>query len=173
VSLIDLFLDFLKAATFSVGGLSALPLLRAELVSGGVVSEREVLEAIAIGRLSPGPGGLYLVSLGYFAAGVPGAVIAMTASTIPPLTFVVLTGFVRKQLMSPLAAGAIRGVALSTSALVIATGIQLLSPAAPIWNIPAWQTVLAVIAVLLSIEGRIHPGILIAGGALVGLVLAR
>jgi len=167
----EFFWSFLKASTFSVGGLSSLPLLREDLVGGGLVTERQVLEALAIARLSPGPSGLFLVSLGYFAAGVGGATLALVAGIIPPLTFVVLTGFFRKQLMSAWAAGVIRGMALSTAGLVIATGIELLSPEGAIWTVPAWQLLLAIAAVLLTVQGKIHPGLIIGAGALAGLLL--
>ncbi len=52
---LELFFSVLQAATLSVGGLSSLPLLREMLVVPGYVTEAQVVESIAIGRLSPGP----------------------------------------------------------------------------------------------------------------------
>ena len=170
---VALFLTFLKTAALSVGGISALPLLRQDLVSSGVVTERQVLEALAIGRLTPGPSGLYFVSLGYFAYGLLGAALALVAASIPPLGLVALAGFARRQLLSAWAAGIIRGVALSTSGLVIATGILLLAPVREIASVPVWQLVLFAAAALLTIRGRIQPGVLVLGGAVVGIALGR
>ncbi len=168
---LELFFSVLQAATLSVGGLSSLPLLREMLVVPGFVTEAQVVESIAIGRLSTGPSGLYIVSLGYFALGWTGAAVALAAATLPPLTLVVLVSFVRRWLLTPWAAGIVRGVALSTSGLLLATGIQLLAPGASLLSVPAWQGALAVAAVALTIHGRVHPGLLIVAGAVVGVTL--
>ena len=168
-----LFLAVLKAAALSVGGLSSLPVLRQELVGPGYVSEAQVIEALAIGRISTGPNGLYVVSLGYFALGWIGAAVALAAATIPPLSMVVLAAVVRRWLLTPWAAGIVRGVALSTSGLVLATGIQLLAPGASPLGVPVWQLALALGSAALAVQGRIHPGLLVAAGAAIGIVVAR
>lgn len=170
---VDLFLVFLRAATLSVGGMAALPLLREDLVATGVVSERQVLEALAIGRLTPGPTGLYVVTLGYFAAGLLGAVLALVAAAIPPLGIVAVAGIVRRHLLSAWAAGVIRGVVLSTSGLVVSTAITLLAPDRAILGVPPWQLALAIAAAALAIHGRTHPGVVVIGGALFGIVFGR
>lgn len=171
MSPLELFLSVFQAATLSVGGLSSLPVLRELLVVPGHVTETQVLESIAIGRLSTGPSGLYIVSLGYFALGWTGAAIALAAATLPPLSLVLLVAFVRRWLLTPWAAGIVRGVALSTSGLLVATGIQLLAPGVALLSVPAWQVALALAALALTIQGRIHPGLLIVAGAFVGVVL--
>jgi chromate transporter len=169
---LTLFLTFLRAATLSVGGLSSLPQLRTDLVRPGIVTEAQVLEALTIGRLSTGPNGLYSVSLGYFAAGWLGALIALVAITVPPLTIVPLASAVRQQLLSPWAAGIVRGIALSTSGLVVATGIQLIAPGRSLAAVPIWQLALVVIGLALTIQQKLHPGLLVIGGAVVGIVAA-
>jgi len=68
-----LFVVFLKASALSLGGLSSLPLLRADLVAPGIATDDQVVQAIAIGRISTGPNGLYIVSLGYLVGGAIGA----------------------------------------------------------------------------------------------------
>ncbi|HEV8669207.1 MAG TPA: chromate transporter [Candidatus Limnocylindria bacterium] len=170
---IELFLVFLRAAALSVGGMAALPQLRQDLVSTGLVTERQILEALAIGKLTPGPTGLYVVSLGYFAAGAVGAVLALIAAAIPPLSMVAVAGIVRRQLLSPWAAGVVRGVVLSTSGLVVATSITLLAPDRAVLGVPPWQLLLALAAAVLAINGRTHPGVVIVGGAVVGIAFGR
>lgn len=168
-----LFASVLKAATFSVGGLASLPLLRAELVVPGFVTEQQVLEALAIGRLSTGPNGLYVVSLGYFAYGLPGAMIALLAATIPPLLIVPAAALIRRQLLSPWVAGMVRGVALSTSGLLVSTAIGLLAPGASLAGVALWQIAIAALAVTMTIHGRTHPALVIVGGAMAGMVLGQ
>jgi len=171
VDALELFLSVLKAATLSVGGLSSLPVLRESLVMPGHVTEAQVIEALAIGRLSTGPSGLYVVSLGYFALGWTGAAVALLAATLPPLSLVVLAAFVRRWLLTPWAAGIVRGVALSTSGLLVANGIQLLAPGAALVSVPIWQLALAAAGLAFTIHGRIHPGLLVIGGAFAGVLL--
>ncbi|MFI5270051.1 MAG: chromate transporter, partial [Chloroflexota bacterium] len=65
MSLTVLFLLFLKASALSFGGLGGLPILHQDLVLRNVPDvDRLVGQALAVGRLSPGPNGLYVVSLG-------------------------------------------------------------------------------------------------------------
>jgi len=173
MSYIELFLIFLRAATFSVGGMAALPQLREDLVGTGLVTEPQILAALALGKLAPGPTGLYVVSLGYFAAGAAGALIAVAAAALPPLSLVAVAGIVRRHLLSGWAAGIVRGVVLSTSGLVIATSITLLAPGGAILGVPLWQLLLVLGAAGLAIHGKTHPGVVIVGGAIVGLVFGR
>jgi chromate transporter len=173
MSPLTLFFVFLRAAALSVGGQGALPLLREDLVHTGVLTEGQVLEALAIGRIAPGPTGLYIVSLGYFAGGVAGALIAVLAAAVPPIAMIVVAGTLRRWLVMAWAAGLVRGVALSSTGLLIATAIRLLSPEHPVVELPLWQLALAGAGVVLTIDGRVHPGLLLGLGALVGVALGR
>src|SRR5207245_2535262 len=76
-----LFVILLKASSLSLGGFGSLPLLRQDLVVTGIATEAQIVEALAIGRLSTGPNGLYVVILGYQLAGLPGAALATVAAT--------------------------------------------------------------------------------------------
>lgn len=167
---VALLLVFLKASALSLGGLSSLPLLRADLVVPGVATDEQLVQAIAIGRISTGPNGLYIVSLGYLVGGILGAAMALIAATIPPLVVVPIATLGRRWLLAPRVAGLIRGVALATAGLLAATGFGILSASgAPSW----WQLVLAVFATVVTYRGSIHPAFLIAIGAAAGLALGR
>jgi chromate transporter len=74
------FLLFLKASLFSTGGFSNLPSLHQDLVSADWATDTDFGEAIAIGQISPGPNGLWTVSLGYITYGIPGAALASKQS---------------------------------------------------------------------------------------------
>lgn len=165
---LTLFLVFLKASALSVGGLASLPLLRAELVPG-YVTDAQLVQALAIGRLTPGPNGLYIVSLGYLAAGWYGALASLVAASLAPLVILPGTALARRWLLSAPFAGVVRGVALGTAGLLVSTGVTIMQPGAT----APWQLALAAVAVALTIHGRLHPGILIALGALAGLAFAR
>jgi len=168
-----LFLIFFRAAALSVGGQGALPLLRQDFVATGLLTEHQVLEALVVGRVAPGPTGLYIVTLGYFAAGPIGAVLALAAASLPPIFMIALASALRRQLVSAWAAGMVRGVALSASGLLVATSLRLLAPGSALADVPWWQIVLSVAGAVFAVRGRTHPGLVMAGGAVIGLVFAR
>ncbi len=166
-----LFLVLLKDSALAVGGLGSLPLLRQDLVATGVATDAQLVQALAIGRLSTGPSGLWVVSLGYQLAGPLGAAMALVASTLPPLVILPATAVGRRWLLSVPFAGLVRGAALATAGLLCATGVSLIVPAgnAPSW----WQVVVGIAAAALTYQGRLHPAVVVIGGALLGVLLAR
>jgi len=168
VDQIALFLEFLRASALSVGGLASLPLLRSTLVPA-YATDAQIVQSLAIGRLSPGPNGLYLVSLGYLVAGWPGAISALLAACLAPLVVLPATTLGRRWLLSGWFAGTVRGVALASAGLLAGTGIiiMIVSGTAP------WQLILAAAATILTIRGTLHPAVLVGIGAAAGLVFAR
>ena len=166
-----LFALLLKDSALALGGLGALPLLRQDLVATGLVTDAQLVEALAIGRLSTGPSGLWIVSLGYQMAGPLGAVMALLASSLPPLVILPATAVARRWLMSVPFAGLVRGAALATAGLLSATGVSLILPPGdvPSW----WQVIVGIAAAALTYQGRLHPAAVVIGGALLGVLLAR
>lgn len=168
-----LFLVFLRASVFSVGGQSGLPLLREDLVRSGVLSDAQLIEALTIGRLSTGPGGLYMVAIGYVAGSWLGAALALIAVAVPPLVILPVSAYLRPRLMHRRVNGLIRGLALTTTGLVIATSVDLLWSAGVDAGPAAWQLALVGLGFAISVEGKRHPALVIAVGAAVGVVAAR
>ena len=166
-----LFVILLKASSLSLGGFGSLPLLRQDLVVTGIATEAQIVEALAIGRLSTGPNGLYVVSLGYQLAGLGGAALATIAATVPPLVILPATAVARGWLLSPAFAGLVRGTALATAGLLCAIGASLMVPGqGPIlW----WQPATGIVAAAICYDGRLHPALVVVGGAVIGILLAR
>jgi len=167
---VTLFLVLLRDSALALGGLGSLPLLRQDLVATGLASDAQLVQALAIGRLSTGPTGLWIVSLGFQMAGLLGAGMALVAASLPPLLILPATAAARRWLLSVRFAGLVRGAALATAGLLCATGVSLVVPAGdvPSW----WQVVVAVAAAALTYQGRLHPALVVIGGALLGLWLA-
>ena len=166
-----LFLTLLKDAALSLGGLGALPLIRQDLVAPGYATDAQIVQALAIGRLSTGPTGLWIVSVGYFVGGWLGAAMAIVASSLPPLVMVPATAVARRFLMTSWFAGFVRGASLATAGLLLSTGVTLIAPAAD--ALAPLQVVIALIAIVVTFQGRLHPGLVVIGGALAGITLAR
>ncbi len=143
------FLLFLKASLFSTGGFSNLPSLHQDLIANGWAKEVDFGQSIAIGQISPGPNGLWVVSLGYLTYGFPGALLALIAITIPAfLVLAVSAGYTRIEHRTWVQ-GAMRGVSLAVVGLLLTV----------VWTI-------------LHQSGVDWKGLLIAGGAF-GLALSR
>lgn len=170
---LSLFLTFLKASIFSMGGQSGLPLLRDDLLRAGALTDLQIIDGLIIGRLSTGPGGLYMVSLGFLAGGWLGGVLALVAITLPPLVVLPASMYLRPRLRHPRVNGLVRGLAFTTGGLVVATSLGLLLSSGGSDGPALWQVGLAIFGLVLSLEGKRHPIVIVAVGAIVGLLIAR
>lgn len=167
-----LFFIFLKAAALGLGGYGSLPLLREDLLLAGLTTDEQLIQSLAVGRLSTGPNGIYVVSLGYFVGGIGGAVAALVAACLPPLVMVPLVAVARGRLLSVHFAGFNRGVLLAISGLLLAFGVAILAPQG-VSGLAWWHIVLAIGAMGVTVQGRSHPALLIGFGAAAGLILGR
>ena len=83
-----LFAYMVKASLLSFSGMGNVPSLHADLMDRGWATDRQFAEALAVGQISPGPTGLWVVSFGYLLDGWRGALLALTAIILPPLLVV-------------------------------------------------------------------------------------
>jgi chromate transporter len=121
-----LYLLLLKAVATSFSGLASLPVLRADLVERhGVLTDAELGMAVAIGRAGPGPIGLYVVSVGYFAGGLPGAGAGLLALLTPAFLIIPALFYLRRASNRPELRGAVQGVMFAAAGLLIATTLPL------------------------------------------------
>ncbi len=126
MSLVLLYLLLLKATATSFSGLSSLPVLRNDLVvHHRVLTDRQLSTAVAAGRLGPGPLGLYVVSAGYFVAGVPGAIVGWAAMVTPAFLVLVLLRFLGRRTGHPRVKSVIRCVLLASAGLLLASSVPL------------------------------------------------
>ena len=108
------FLLALKASLFSTGGFGNLPSLHDDLLARHWASERNFGEALAVGQISPGPNGLWIVSLGYFVDGVRGALLSLAAIAIPPFLILAVEWLYHRTRHLPAVEGFVRGLSLAT-----------------------------------------------------------
>jgi len=87
-------LFFLKAAAFTFGsGLAIVPFLHEGVVDTyHWLNDRQFLDAVAMGIISPGPVVIMATFVGYLAAGLAGAVLATFAVFFPVWVFNVIVG---------------------------------------------------------------------------------
>jgi chromate transporter len=126
MNLIVLYLLLLKASATSFSGSGSLPVIRQDLVvSRQIINDRQLSAAVAVGRVTPGPAGLYLVSVGYFAAGVPGAAVGLLALITPSLSVILLLRHLREKAEHPRVKSVLQAVVLASAGLLFSATIPL------------------------------------------------
>jgi chromate transporter len=116
----------LKATVTSFSGLTSLPVVRHDLVEHRrVLTDRQLNAAVAAGRSAPGPHGLYLVSVGYFVAGLPGAAVGWLAVVTPAFLIVPMLRYLGGRVHHPGVKSAIQTVTLAAAGLVVTATIPL------------------------------------------------
>ena len=125
---------FLSASLFSTGGLGNLPFLNADLVSRGWAVPSDFVTAIAVGNLSPGPTGLWSVSLGYLTLGWTGACLALLALSLPPLLILLISASYSRIEHQPIVQDFTRGLGLGVVGLTLAVSWNLASASVVDWK---------------------------------------
>ncbi len=167
--LLNLFLVFLKAGGLLYGsGYVLLAFLRNDLVVRlGWLTDQQLLDAIAIGQVTPGPVFTTATFVGYFLLGIPGAIIATIGIFLPGFIFVALLNPIIPRLRSQQwTSTLLDGINAGSIGLMSAVGIQLGQGA--LVDIPT--IVIAVICALLIWRTKINSTWLVLGGGVVGLL---
>jgi len=161
---------FFKAGAFTFGsGLAIVPFLQEGVVREyHWLTEREFLDAVAMGMITPGPVVITAVFVGYLVAGMAGATIAGVGVFLPPFLMVVLFApTIMRYRKHPAVQGFTKGAtaaaagAIVGAAAVIAT--QVLVDAATLLLFAA--------AFVILWRSRIPEPLLVGASALAGLAL--
>ncbi|HYU34336.1 MAG TPA: chromate efflux transporter [Thermoanaerobaculia bacterium] len=170
VGLLPLFLFFLKVGSVLFGsGYVLLAFLRADLVERWHwLTERQLLDAIAIGQVTPGPVFTTATFIGYLLRGFPGALIATLGIFLPAFVFVALSGpLVPKLRASPVFGALLDGVNVGSLALMAVVTVQLGRSAL----VDPATVLLAAASAFLLIRYRVSSAWLILGGGMAGFAL--
>lgn len=116
----------LKACLFSTGGFGNFPSIHSDLTARGWATEEQFGEALAVGQISPGPNGLWVVCLGYLTAGLPGTGLAVVAILLPPLLVLAVDRLYRKVQHHPAVEGFVRGLGLAVVGIFVVVLFHLL-----------------------------------------------
>lgn len=170
VALWPLFVVFAKAGSLLFGsGYVLLAFLRADLVERlGWLTNSELLDAIAVGQVTPGPVFTTATFIGYNLGGMPGAAIATLGIFLPAFVFVALSApFIATMRRSRSAGAVLDGVNLASLALMTAVTITLGRDA--LTDVGAMAMTLLSVVVLFRY--RVNATLMIAAGALIGLLV--
>jgi chromate transporter len=162
-----LFLTFLKIGALVFGsGYVLLAFLRADLVDRlHWLSEPQLLDAVAVGQVTPGPVFTTATFIGYVIAGAPGAVVATLGIFLPGFVLVAVTRPVIARIRrSAPAAAFLDGVNVASLSLMAVVTVQLARAA--LVDIPT--ILIAIGGAFLLIRWKVSSTWLLVGAALVG-----
>jgi chromate transporter len=119
---LTLYLLLLKATATTFAGLASLPVVRDELVvHRHMLTDHQLNAAVVITRSTPGPVGLYVVSVGYFADGLLGAIAGWLAMATPALAIIALLRFIGPRAEHPRVRGMLQTVVLASAGLLLSS----------------------------------------------------
>lgn len=169
MNIILLYLVLLKATMTSFSGLSSLPIIHADLVmKHHILTERQLNTAVAAGRSGPGPIGLYVVAVGYAAAGVPGAIAGWLAMVTPAFVILPLLRYASDRADDPRLKRMIRAILLASAGLLLSATIPLGRE-----TLQHWLTIgIAMISFAVTAGTRIDSAWIILSSAVVGSLWA-
>ncbi len=162
------FLTFLKIGAVLYGsGYVLLAFITSEFVDKlGWLTNQQVLDAIAVGQITPGPVFSSATFVGYLVGGWPSALVATLGIFLPSF---LLVGLLSRMLpavrKSPWAGAFLDGVNAASLALMVGVTIKLGRDAV----VDVFTIGLAVAALPLVLRSRVNSVWLIVGGAILGM----
>jgi chromate transporter len=167
--LLPLFLFFLKIGSVLFGsGYVLLAFLRSDLVTRwSWLTDAQLLDAVAVGQVTPGPVFTTATFIGYLLGGLPGAAVATLGIFLPAFVFVALSGPLVPRLRRSATAGAfLDGVNVAALALMAVVTWRLGRAAL----VDPTTIALALASGVLLIRYRLNSVWLVLAGGLIGLI---
>jgi chromate transporter len=170
-TLLSLGLFFLKVGAVLYGsGYVLIAFLEGDLVQRwGWLTETQLLDAVAVGQLTPGPVLSTATFVGYLLAGAPGAAVATLAIFLPSFAFVALLNpLIPKLRRSPWTAAFLDAVNAAALGLMAAVTMQLALAVLTGW-IPI---LIAIVSAVALVRWKVNALWLVLGGGLAGWILS-
>jgi chromate transporter len=167
---VSLFFVFLKIGAVLYGsGYVLLAFLRNDFVVRlGWLTDQQLIDAVAVGQLTPGPVFTTATFIGYIVAGTSGAALATLAIFLPSFVFVAIVyPMVPRLRGSAWMSAFLDGVNVAAIGLMLAVTWQLGRSAV----IDGPSAALALVATILLLRWRINSVWLIAGAGVIGTVV--
>lgn len=165
-----LFWVFLKIGAILYGsGYVLFAFLDTELVSTGLLTRKELMDAIAVGQFTPGPVFSSVTFIGYQVNGWTGAIISTIAIFLPSFLFVALLNpIVRKMRNSKLFSTFLDAVNVASIAIITAVCFEMGKD-----SITDWRTVLITVLSIVIVFGykKLNSTFIVLGGSLTGYLL--
>lgn len=171
-TLLELVAVFGRLSLLAIGGgIAILPEMQRLTVSHyRWVTDQQFRDSYSLGQVTPGPGMLMAVVIGYRAAGIAGALVALAAMFLPTCALTALVGSRWDRLAaSPWRISVQRGMAPVTVGLMLA-GVATLAQTAI--SGPA-SAAIGLCSTLILLRGRVSPALLVLCGGVAGWLFLR
>lgn len=165
-----IFWIFFKVGALLYGsGYVLFAFLDAELVSTGLLSRQELIDAVAVGQFTPGPVLSTATFIGYQLGGFFGAMAATIGIFLPSFVFVlILNPLIPKMRKSKVISAFLDAVNIAAVAVIVAVCVEMAGDA-----ITDWRTIAIAVASLLAVFvfKKLNSAFIVIGGALLGYLL--
>jgi chromate transporter len=162
---------FTKASAFTFGsGLAIVPFLHQGLVQEHHwLTERQFVDAVAMGLISPGPVVIMATFAGYLVAGLAGAFVATVGVFLPVYFFVIIPGrTLRRHREHPRLSGFIRGATAAAAGAI--AGAAIVIGEEVITSVGSVIVALVALAVLLQRRVKVPEPAIVAAAAAIGII---
>jgi chromate transporter len=133
------------------------------------LTDSQLLDAIAVGQVTPGPVFTTATFIGYVLAGPVGGLVATVGIFLPAFFFVAVSApLVPRLRRSPVAAAFLDGVSVGSLALMLVV-TWYLGRTAPVDRVTVG---LMLLSTVLLFRFRVNSAWLVLGGALIGLLVS-
>ncbi len=167
---LNLFLIFLKIGAILYGsGYVLFALLDTELVSTGLLTRQQLIDAIAVGQFTPGPVFSSVTFIGYQINGWSGAIISTIGIFLPSFVFVALLNpLVKKMRNSKSFSAFLDAVNVASVAIIISVCFSMGKE-----TITDWHTIAIAVCSILLLFGyrKINSALVVFGGSVMGYLL--
>jgi chromate transporter len=167
---LNLFWLFLKIGAILYGsGYVLFAFLDTELVSTGLLSRQQLIDAIAVGQFTPGPVFSSVTFIGYQINGLTGAIVSTIGIFLPSFVFVALLNpLVKKMRNSKLFSAFLDAVNVASVAIIVSVCFSMGKD-----TITDWRTItIAVLSIILTFGyKKINSAFIVLGGSLLGYLL--
>ncbi len=169
VTLFSLFVGFLKVgAVLYGGGYVLIALLQNQIVNGaGWITQKQLIDAIAVGQFTPGPVLSAATFIGFQIHGLTGAITATVAIFLPSFVFVAIVNpFIPRLRRSKVFSAFLDAVNVSSVALIAAVAVQF-----AVNTLTGWLAILIFLsAAFFAFRSKINPACSVIFGGIIGLL---
>lgn len=168
--MVDLILTFLKIGAFTFGGgMVMIPFIEQDAVrTFGWLTQREFVDAIAMGQITPGPIVISSVFIGHKVAGLLGAVLAMSAISLPTFFYSIAAARQLHRLKANLRVRAfLRGVGPAVVGMILAAGFTIARASV----VDLWTGLLALACLIAVVRFKVDTALVILAAGVVGVFL--
>ncbi|NND79761.1 MAG: chromate efflux transporter, partial [Maribacter sp.] len=170
IGTLKIFLTFLKVGAILYGsGYVLFAFLDSELVAHGWLTRQALIDAVAVGQMTPGPVLSTATFIGWQMNGIAGAMAATIGIFLPSFLFVlILNPLIPKMRKSNIVGALLDAVNVAAVALILAVCIQMGKD-----TLTDWRTILIAVTSLITVFyfKKLNSAFIVLAGALFGYVL--